>query len=50
VTENAASRRVLERLGMHLDGHLRDTRWYKGRWWDTLVYGISDKEWWASDG
>jgi RimJ/RimL family protein N-acetyltransferase len=45
VSENAASRRVLEKLGMRREGRLRQTRWYKGRWWDTLVYGLLEDEW-----
>ena len=45
VPENAASRRVMQKLGMHPEGRLRQTQWYKGRWWDTLVYGILEEEW-----
>ena len=45
VPENAASRRVMEKLGMRREGRLRHTRWYKGHWWDMLVYGILEGEW-----
>jgi ribosomal-protein-alanine N-acetyltransferase len=45
VPENAASRRVMEKLGMRLEGRLRETQQYKGRWWDTLVYGLLEEEW-----
>ena len=45
VPENSASRRVMEKLGMRCEGRLQHTRWYKGRWWDTLVYGILKDEW-----
>ncbi len=45
VAENTASVHVLEKLGMQQEGHLRENRWMKGRWWDTLVYGILDREW-----
>ena len=45
VPENAASRRVMEKLGMRREGRLRQTQRYKGRWWDTLVYGILENEW-----
>ena len=48
VPENAASRRVMEKLGMRPEGWLRQTQWYKGRWWDTLVYGVLEEEWRAS--
>ena len=44
VPENAASRRVMEKLGMRNEGRLRQTRWYKGRWWDTLVYAVLEDE------
>ncbi len=45
VPENAASRRVMEKLGMRLEGRLRQTQRYKGRWWDSLVYGMLQEEW-----
>ena len=45
VAENAASYRVLEKVGMRREGRLREKEWMKGRWWDILVYGILDYEW-----
>jgi len=45
VPENVASRQVMVKLGMRPEGHLRQTQWYKGRWWDMLVYGILEEEW-----
>jgi len=45
VAENIASAQVMERLGMRLEGHLRENDWFKDRWWDTLVYGILEHEW-----
>jgi ribosomal-protein-alanine N-acetyltransferase len=45
VAENAASQRVMEKLGMRYEGRLRETQWYKGCWWDTVVYGILKEEW-----
>jgi RimJ/RimL family protein N-acetyltransferase len=45
IAENAASAHVLEKLGMRLEGRLRDKEQFKGRWWDTLNYGILDHEW-----
>lgn len=50
VPENAASRRVLEKLGMRCEGRLRETQWYKERWWDTLVYGVLEDEWRRGSG
>jgi ribosomal-protein-alanine N-acetyltransferase len=44
-TDNAASVRVMQKLGMHLDGRLRETRWLNGEWWDEYVYAVLEKEW-----
>ena len=45
LAENHASARVLERLGMRMEGRLRETRRIRGRWHDTLVYGALSHEW-----
>jgi [ribosomal protein S5]-alanine N-acetyltransferase len=45
VADNTASARVLEKLGLQKEGRLRENRWMKDRWWDTLLYGILDREW-----
>lgn len=45
VADNVGSSHVLEKLGMQLEGRLRDNEFYKGRWWDTLTYGILEAEW-----
>jgi ribosomal-protein-alanine N-acetyltransferase len=50
VAENTASAQVLEKLGIQREGRLREHRWMKGRWWDTLVYGILQHEWKAQQG
>lgn len=42
---NAASCRLVERLGMKREGHLRENYWLKGEWCDTAVYAILDREW-----
>jgi RimJ/RimL family protein N-acetyltransferase len=36
--ENAASARVLEKVGMQREGHLRHHRYAKGRWRDSVLY------------
>jgi [ribosomal protein S5]-alanine N-acetyltransferase len=41
--------RVLTKLGMLPEGRLRETDWFKGRWWDMLVYGILEQEWETDD-
>jgi RimJ/RimL family protein N-acetyltransferase len=40
VADNVASARVLEKVGMTLEGRLRDKEHYKGRYWDVLMYGM----------
>jgi ribosomal-protein-alanine N-acetyltransferase len=48
VAENTVSARVMEKLGMRHEGRLRQNRWMKGLWWDTLLYGILRPEWAAA--
>jgi [ribosomal protein S5]-alanine N-acetyltransferase len=45
VADNVGSAHVLEKLGMRLEGHLRENEYYRGRWWDTLMYAILVNEW-----
>jgi RimJ/RimL family protein N-acetyltransferase len=45
LADNAGSKRVLEKLGMQCEGRLRENRWFKGRWWDTLLYSLLEQEW-----
>jgi ribosomal-protein-alanine N-acetyltransferase len=45
VADNTASAHVLEKLGMRREGHLREREYYKGRWWDQLIYAVLDREW-----
>jgi len=42
---NTASARVLERLGMRREAHLRENEFVKGEWTDELVYALLDREW-----
>ena len=41
---NAASYRVMEKLGMRREGAFREERRVKGAWRDTYVYAILDRE------
>ena len=45
IADNAASARVLEKVGLRPEGRLRENEYFKGRWWDTLLYGILEREW-----
>jgi RimJ/RimL family protein N-acetyltransferase len=47
---NAASVRVLEKLGMTREGHLRDTMRIRDGWRDSLIYSILEPEWRAKSG
>ena len=42
---NPASVRVLERLGMKLEGRLREANMRDGEWFDLLYFGILKSEW-----
>lgn len=43
--ENAASCRVLEKLGLRLEGHLRQHRFSLGTWRSSFIYAILEDEW-----
>jgi len=45
IADNTGSARVLERIGMRQEGRLRETEYFKGRWWDVLLYGVLQHEW-----
>lgn len=42
---NAASFRVLEKIGLRREGHLIENAWVKGAWADSLIYAVLDREW-----
>jgi RimJ/RimL family protein N-acetyltransferase len=44
-TRNVASVRVLERLGMRREAHLRQNEWFKGEWSDEYDYALLADEW-----
>lgn len=45
IADNAASARVLTRLGFREEGRLRQNEYFKGRYWDTLLFGLLRSEW-----
>ncbi len=45
VADNRGSARVLTKVGMQLEGRLRENEYYKGRYWDTLIFGLLVDEW-----
>ena len=42
---NSASARVLERLGMRREAHLRENEFVKGEWNDEIVYAVLEDDW-----
>jgi RimJ/RimL family protein N-acetyltransferase len=42
---NDASARLMERIGMRREAHLRHSGIVKGKWADELIYAILDDEW-----
>jgi RimJ/RimL family protein N-acetyltransferase len=51
IVNNHNSLRVLEKLGMRQEGRLRENEYFKGHYWDTVIYGILVDEWrWKSLG
>jgi len=47
---NAASVHVLEKVGMQLEGHLRERKFTKRNWHDELLYAILENEWKHAQG
>lgn len=45
IAENIGSARVLAKLGMQPEGWLREKEYFKGKWWDTLLFGMLEQEW-----
>ncbi len=42
---NTRARALAERLGMRLEGHLREQKFFRHRWWDTVIYALLEDEW-----
>lgn len=49
IAENLASAHVLEKLGLRLEGRMRESEYFKGRYWDTLAFSMLDNEWRAQE-
>jgi RimJ/RimL family protein N-acetyltransferase len=46
---NAASARILEKLGMRREAHFVENEYVKGEWQSGLIYAILDREWRAAE-
>jgi [ribosomal protein S5]-alanine N-acetyltransferase len=47
---NEASTRMLERLGFHLEGQLRENFWAEDRFVDSLIYSLLRRDWETANG
>ena len=47
---NAASAKLLERLGMRREAHIVENEFVKGEWTDELLYALLAREWAVRDG
>ncbi len=45
INGNAASAKLLTRLGMRQEGHLVENVFFKGEWCDELVFALLAREW-----
>jgi [ribosomal protein S5]-alanine N-acetyltransferase len=45
IADNIGSARVLEKVGMKLEGWMHENEYFKNRYWDTLLYAILEHEW-----
>jgi ribosomal-protein-alanine N-acetyltransferase len=48
--ENTASWKLLERLGLRREGHLKQSLWFKGRWADEYLYAMLREDWLKHSG
>ncbi|MBN1257264.1 MAG: GNAT family N-acetyltransferase [Planctomycetes bacterium] len=44
-TRNLASSKVMEKLAMRREGHMRQDQWLRGEWRDSYLYAILEDEW-----
>lgn len=45
IAENEAAVRLAQKLGMRVEGVLRENRRFQGRWWSTTVLAVLESEW-----
>jgi RimJ/RimL family protein N-acetyltransferase len=49
-SENSASRKLLEKVGMRQEAHFIENIWFKGKWGSEYAYGLLRNEWSKSAG
>lgn len=47
--DNIASAKVMQKIGMRYEGHLREHMWHKGAWHDSYLYSILEHEYWQGE-
>ncbi|KMK92124.1 GNAT family N-acetyltransferase [Aeromonas dhakensis] len=45
LSRNRAAIRLCSSLGMRQEAHFREHRYFKGQWWDTVVFALLRSEW-----
>lgn len=45
IADNARAQSLARRLGMRLEGRLRHHKFFRGRWWDIVIYAVLAEEW-----
>ncbi|MBY8086566.1 GNAT family N-acetyltransferase [Vibrio fluvialis] len=45
ISENLPAIRLCQSLGMRKEAHFIEHRYFKGKWWDTVVLAVLRKEW-----
>lgn len=45
IGENEGARALATRLGMRLEGEFRRHRFFRDRWWNTVIYAVLRDEW-----
>jgi ribosomal-protein-alanine N-acetyltransferase len=48
--DNIGSAKVMEKVGMQREGHLREHMWHKGKWHDSYLHSILENEWLPNAG
>jgi len=45
ISENRNGKALAERLGMCLEGVLKEAKYFRGRWWNMAIYAILRDDW-----
>ena len=44
-SENRAAIALAKKMGMRVEGELKENRWFRGQWWNTTILSILKSEW-----